>query len=231
MILQRQGRKRAVCFGVGWVLIVGLALAGCTETPSATAGVDRATTSDNSDTEEQTMSKEAVLAGGCFWCVEGVFLELAGVREAISGYAGGSAQTANYQAVSSGRTRHAEAVRIVYDPEQLSFEQLLEVFFATHDPTQLNRQGPDVGPQYRSAIFYADDEQKEIATAMIARLMSERVFNAPIVTTLEPLETFYMAEDYHQDYVACNSMQPYIIQQALPKIQKVREKFGDLVQE
>lgn len=222
------------------VLMLGMAALGCMQAPSVIADSEVSESDENGNvqaseeaesqgTKENTMTQDAVFAGGCFWCVEGVFLELAGVEAAISGYAGGTADTANYRDVSSGRTKHAEAVRIVYDPEQLSYEQLLEVFFATHDPTQLNRQGPDVGPQYRSAIFYADARQKAAATEMIRRLEAEDVFDNPIVTTLEPLDAFYEAEAYHQDYVACNPMQPYIVQQALPKIKKVREKFGDLV--
>jgi len=208
---------------------------GCNATPTVTASQSTQETQNEVGVErkvitgEHEMINEAVFAGGCFWCVEGVFRQLSGVNEVISGYTGGTAETANYRDVSSGRTRHAEAVRIIFDPEAISFEQLLDVFFATHDPTQLNRQGPDVGAQYRSAIFYANEAQKLAATDIIRQLESEQVFTQPIVTTLEPLETFYVAEEYHQDYVTCNPNQPYIVQQALPKIQKVREKFRDLV--
>ena len=153
---------------------------------------------------------EAVFAGGCFWCVEAVFRQLNGVLDVTSGYAGGDASTANYETVSTGLTGHAESVRIVYDPRKISYETLLKVHFATHDPTTLNRQGNDVGTQYRSAIFYANDEQKQIAEAMIADLTDAKVFHHPIVTTLEPLKAFYPAEAYHQNYVACNLHQPYI---------------------
>ncbi len=172
---------------------------------------------------------EAVFAGGCFWCVEAVFEQLDGVSEVISGYAGGSANTANYGAVSTGRTGHAEAVKIVYDPRKVSFEQLLKVHFATHNPTTLNRQGNDVGTQYRSAIFYAGDEQKAVAEAFLADLRDAKVFKQPIVTTLEPLKGFYPAEAHHQNFVACNLMQPYVRAVALPKVEKVREKFPNML--
>lgn len=172
---------------------------------------------------------EAVLAGGCFWCVEAVFRQLDGVLDVASGYAGGTAQTANYAAVSTGRTGHAEAVRILYDPRKISYDTLLKVHFATHDPTTLNRQGNDVGRQYRSAIFYADRQQKELAEAMIADLRSAGVYKRPIVTRLEPLKAFYPAEAKHQDYVACHLQQPYVQSVALPKVEKVRTKFKELL--
>jgi peptide methionine sulfoxide reductase msrA/msrB len=170
---------------------------------------------------------EAVIAGGCFWCVEAVFKQLDGVHDVVSGYTGGSAQTANYEAVCSGRTGHAEAVRIVYDPQKVSYEQLLRVHFATHDPTTPNRQGDDIGAQYRSTVFFANEEQRQIARALIADLNAEQVFKSPIVTTLEPLKAFYPAEAKHQDYVACNPGNPYVRAVALPKVEKVREKFKE----
>jgi len=172
----------------------------------------------------------AVVAGGCFWCVEAVFEQLEGVLDATSGYAGGNAETAQYGAVSGGQTDHAEAVKITYDPQKVSFGQLLKVFFTVaHDPTQLNRQGPDTGRQYRSAIFYDSEQQKKVVEAYIHQLERERLFEAPIVTALEPLDAFYPAEEYHQDYALENPRQPYIVSQAQPKVQKVREKFGDLL--
>ena len=174
---------------------------------------------------------EAVFAGGCFWCVEAVFEELDGVIEAVSGYAGGTKETANYEAVCSGTTLHAEAVKIVYDPSKISYDKLLEVHFATHDPTTLNRQGNDVGPQYRSAIFYASDQEKELARAFIADLTESKAFKRPVVTTLEPLTAFYEAEKYHQNYACQNLNQGYIRGIALPKVQKVREKYKDLLKE
>jgi peptide-methionine (S)-S-oxide reductase len=172
--------------------------------------------------------KAAVFAGGCFWCVEAVFLELKGVISVRSGYAGDSEATANYRAVCSGRTNHAEVIEVKYDPSQTTFGQLLKIHFSVaHDPTQLDRQGNDMGRQYRSAIFYADDEQKRVAEAYIRQLNDARVFNSPIVTTLEPLKAFYVAEDYHQNYAALNPGQPYITYVAQPKVEKLRENFGD----
>src|SRR5690606_25160999 len=153
----------------------------------------------------------AVFAGGCFWCTEAVYRDLEGVKKVTSGYAGGTAASANYEAVCSGRTDHAEAIEIVFDPSKTSYGELMKIFFSiAHDPTQLNRQGNDVGRQYRSAIFYADAEQKKTAEAYIAQLTGAKVFDDPIVTTLEPLEKFYPGEAYHQDYARRNPMQPYI---------------------
>lgn len=171
---------------------------------------------------------DAVFAGGCFWCTEAVFEPLAGVYEVVSGYAGGTADTANYQAVSNKLTDHAEAIRISYDPSVITYGELLKIFFTVaHDPTQLNRQGNDVGKHYRSAIFYANDEEKQAAQAYIEQLTEAKVFDKPIVTTLEPLNAFYVAEAYHQDYAALNPNQPYIFYQALPKVEKLKEKFSD----
>jgi peptide-methionine (S)-S-oxide reductase len=170
----------------------------------------------------------AVLAGGCFWCTEAVYRELDGVNSVVSGYAGGTAETANYEAVCGGRTNHAEAIEIRYDPAKISFGQLLKIFFSVaHDPTQFNRQGNDVGRQYRSAIFYADDEQKRVAQAYIGQLDASKVFGRPIATTLEPLERFYPGEDYHQDYAARNPHQPYIAMTAAPKVRKLRGTYGE----
>lgn len=170
----------------------------------------------------------AVFAGGCFWCVEAVFKELDGVLAVTSGYAGGTAETADYETVCSGTTDHAEAVRVRFDPRRISYGQLLKVFFSiAHDPTQLDRQGNDVGRQYRSAIFYADEAQREVAEAYIRQLDAAGVFPAPIVTRLEPLEAFYEAEDYHQDYAACHPRQPYIAYAAAPKVAKLRQYYGE----
>ena len=178
----------------------------------------------------EAAEQTAVLAGGCFWCVEAVYKQLDGVLSVTSGYAGGTAETADYHVVSSGATGHAEAVRIVFDPRRVTFGQLLRVFFSiAHDPTQRDRQGPDVGRQYRSVIFYADGEQKRVAEAYIAQLDQARVFDAPIVTEVQPLQAFYEAEAYHQDYAERNPMQPYIVFNALPKVRKVRAYFADRV--
>jgi methionine-S-sulfoxide reductase len=168
----------------------------------------------------------ATFAGGCFWCTEAAFEQLDGVLDVTSGYIGGSADTANYKAVCSGNTGHAEAIRITYDPARISFEQLLSVFFDAHDPTQLNRQGNDIGTQYRSAIFYADDNQRQAAEAKIRELTAANAFARPIVTTLESASTFYPAEDYHQDYARLNPDQPYIQAVSVPKVCKVRDKYG-----
>jgi peptide-methionine (S)-S-oxide reductase len=170
----------------------------------------------------------AVLAGGCFWCVEAVYRQLAGVRDVVSGYAGGTADTADYETVCTGTTNHAEAVLIRFDPGQISYGQLLKVFFSVaHDPTQRNRQGPDVGRQYRSAIFYADEQQKRVAEAYIEQLDRAGVFTAPIVTELKPLEAFYQAEEYHQDYAAQHPAQPYIAYHAVPKVMKLRKYYAN----
>lgn len=170
-----------------------------------------------------------VLAGGCFWCVEGVFEQIPGVMDVVSGYAGGSAESANYKKVSAGETDHAEVVKITYDPSKTTLGTLLKVFFAVaHDPTQLDRQGPDYGRQYRSSVFYANDDQKRVAEAYIRQLDAAKVFDQPIVTRLEKLEAFYPAEDYHQDYVRINPNQGYVVQQALPKVAKAKKAAGAL---
>lgn len=180
------------------------------------------------DTAPVAGEQAAVLAGGCFWCVEAVFKELDGVSSVRSGYTGGTAQTADYDAVCSGRTDHAEAIEVRFDPARTSYGQLLKVFFSVaHDPTQLNRQGADRGRQYRSAIFTTNDEQKRVAEAYIRQLNEAGLFDAPIVTEVVPLETFYEAEAYHQDYAARNPRQPYVAYTALPKVAKLREKYAD----
>jgi peptide-methionine (S)-S-oxide reductase len=174
--------------------------------------------------------QSVVLAGGCFWCVEAVYRQLRGVREVVSGYAGGAADTANYRAVCTGRTGHAEVIKITFDSAVLTLGQLLKIFFVvTHDPTELNRQGNDVGTQYRSAIFYSNQQQHDVAAAYIQKLDAARIFSEAIVTTLEPLENFYPAEDYHQDYAALNPQQPYIACVALPKVEKLRAMFPEML--
>jgi peptide-methionine (S)-S-oxide reductase len=170
----------------------------------------------------------AVLAGGCFWCVEAVYKQLDGVSAVTSGYAGGSADSADYETVSSGRTEHAEAVEVRFDPAKMSFGQILKVFFSiAHDPTTRDRQGPDVGRQYRSVIFHADDEQRRVAEAYIKQLDAAHVFERPIVTEVRPLDRFYEAEAYHQDYAERNPLSPYILFNARPKIQKVRAAYKE----
>lgn len=167
-----------------------------------------------------------VLAGGCFWGVQGVFQHVAGVTGAVSGYAGGDAATAQYEIVSGGRTGHAEAVRIAYDPRKVSLGKLLQIYFSVaHDPTQLNRQGPDIGSQYRSTIFAADDEQARVAQAYIGQLDGARSFDRKIATTIERGRTFYPAEAYHQDYLTLHPNQPYILFHDLPKIENLKRMF------
>lgn len=174
--------------------------------------------------------RKIVLAGGCFWCVEAVYEQLDGVVDVESGYSGGDAFTANYRAVTTGKTSHAEAVRITYDASKITLGTLLKVFFTTaHDPTTLNRQGADVGPQYRSAIFYETDKQKQIAQDYIKQLNEAKYHASPIVTTLEPLEVFYPAETYHQDYAQNNPNDRYIQGVSQPKVDKTREKHKDLL--
>jgi peptide-methionine (S)-S-oxide reductase len=183
---------------------------------------------DHDVTPGSAAPQTAVLAGGCFWCTEAVFLPLDGVASVVSGYIGGSAQTANYEAVCSGTTGHAEAIRITFAPDVISFGQLLRVFFAVaHDPTQLNRQGNDRGTQYRSAVFPADSEQRAVAEAYIAQLNAAKVFGAPIATTIEDGGTFYAAETYHQNYAARNPHQPYVAAVAAPKVNKLVKYFAD----
>jgi peptide-methionine (S)-S-oxide reductase len=167
----------------------------------------------------------ATLAGGCFWCLEAAYLELKGIEKVISGYAGGQTVNPTYQQVCSGRTGHAEVVQIIYDPSLISYRDLLNVFFTIHDPTTLNRQGADVGTQYRSAIFYHNDEQEQIAEEVIKELGNAGLWRSPIVTEVKPLEIFYPAEEYHQDYYARNTYQPYCQAVVAPKVAKVRKQF------
>lgn len=174
----------------------------------------------------------AVLAGGCFWGVQGVFEHLIGVKRVVSGYAGGEASTAQYETVSRGTTGHAESVEITFDPKEVSYGQILQVFFSVaHDPTELNRQGPDHGTQYRSAIFYTDEMQKRIATEYIAQLGKAGSFRSPIVTRVDPLKGFYAAEDYHQDYLIQNPNDAYIVFNDLPKIRSFKRALPGLYRE
>ena len=175
-------------------------------------------------------SEHVVLAGGWFWGMEAVFESLKGVSSAVSGYSGGAADTAHYEMVSTGDTGHAESVDVTYDPSQITFEQLLQVYFlVAHDPTELNRQGPDEGTQYRSAIFYATDAQKQAALAYIKQLQDDKTFSAPIVTQVVPLKAFYPAEAYHQHFVQRNPDYPYVVFNDLPKLKHLREQFPSLV--
>ena len=186
----------------------------------------------SSDIEPSTTkgTQTAVFAGGCFWCTEAVFEQLAGVDTVVSGYAGGDARTAHYEMVGSGKTEHAESIEITFDPAKISFGKLLMVFFAVaHDPTQLNRQGPDYGPQYRSAVFYRDAEQKRVTEAYIKQLTEANAFKKPIATKVTMLKTFYPAEDYHQDFVKRNPNHPYVVENSLPKLSKLKKQFPELL--
>lgn len=201
-------------------------LTGCTASDAATTLPDPVV---DTPAAKAKGTQTAVLAGGCFWGVEAVFEHVKGVTRVTSGYSGGTAATAKYDLVSSGSTGHAEAVEITYDPSQVSYGQLLKVFFSVaHNPTELNRQGPDTGPQYRSAIFHTNDEQKRVAQAYIAQLQAAKVFPRPIVTQVVPLKVYYIAEAYHQDYVVHNPDQPYIVINDLPKIANLKRQFPNL---
>jgi len=176
-----------------------------------------------------TATETAVFAGGCFWGVEGVFEHVKGVKMVRSGYAGGTKETANYDAVSNGETRHAEAVEVVFDPAKVSYEQLLNILFVVaHDPTELNRQGPDVGPQYRSAIFYANSAQKNAADKFIAAITASKAFDKPVVTQVVPFEAFYPAEEYHQDFMKKNPNHDYIVYHDKPKVEALKKQFPEL---
>ena len=177
----------------------------------------------------QAGETSSVFASGCFWCVEAVFESVEGVSEAVSGYAGGKASTANYSDVSGGRTAHAEAVEVFYNPKVVSYETLLKVFFGSQDPTTLNQQGPDRGTQYRSTIFYKNDDEKQKAETYIAQLTADKVFDGPITTTLEPLVKFFDAEDYHQDFEARNPNQPYVRGVSVPRLRKFQAKYPELL--
>jgi peptide-methionine (S)-S-oxide reductase len=174
--------------------------------------------------------QQAVLAGGCFWCTEAVFEQIAGVEKVVAGYAGGDKASAQYEIVSTGTTGHAESIQITFDPARVTYGQLLKVFFeVAHDPTQLNRQGPDYGPQYRSAVFYSNAEQKRVAEAYIKQLEQAKVYKKPIVTEVVELKAFYPAEEHHQNFCQRNPTNPYVMFNAAPKVQKTQKEFPGLV--
>jgi len=201
-------------------------LAMACSTTTAGALPEPATDTPKASTSSQAT---AVFAGGCFWGVEAVFKHVKGVSTAMSGYAGGAAGTASYPMVGTGMTGHAESVEVKYDPSQVTYGQLLRVFFAVaHDPTQLNRQGPDWGTQYRSAIFYTSPEQERVAKAYIAQLQAAKTFSKPIVTEVTPLKGFFAAEDYHQNYLALHPDQPYIVINDLPKLASLKSELPEL---
>jgi peptide-methionine (S)-S-oxide reductase len=198
------------------LLVAGMALAADFPDPAV-------------DNKDHKGKQTAVLAGGCFWCVEAVFQHIEGVTKVVSGYSGGDAETAHYDIVSTGQTRHAESVQVTFDGQKISYGQILKVFFdVAHDPTQLNRQGPDRGPQYRSVIFYQDAEQKKIAEAYIKQLDAAKVFPSPIVTQVVKFDAFYPAEEHHQNFCNRNPQNPYVVNVAKPKVDKVKQKVPEL---
>jgi peptide-methionine (S)-S-oxide reductase len=213
-------------FGMVFLVLAGLAIRGY---PTAAEGAHTLPAPAVDAAPGQATSAVVVLAGGCFWGVQGVFQHVKGVTSAVSGYAGGDKKTAEYETVSSGRTGHAESVQVTFDPRQVTYGQLLQIFFSVvHDPTELNRQGPDTGTQYRSAIFPANGEQADVAKAYIAQLDQARTFRKAIVTRIEPARTFYPAENYHQDFLTRNPANPYIAINDLPKIEDLKRVFPDL---
>jgi peptide-methionine (S)-S-oxide reductase len=205
-----------------------LALAGLAIAPSHAAEDAVVIPAPAIDAKASDGLQTVVVAGGCFWGVQGVFQHTAGIVNAVSGYAGGSKSTADYSSVSSGSTGHAESVQIKYDPGKISYGKILQIFFSVaHDPTQLNRQGPDSGTQYRSAIFTTTDEQKQVTDAYIAQLNAAKVYGKPIVTKVGPLQGFYPAEAYHQDYLTLHPNQPYIAYNDIPKVENLKKIFAD----
>jgi len=204
----------------------GRAYAQARNAPSQNSSEEK----DKSDSSTEKFQL-ATLGSGCFWCTEAVYQQLEGVESVVSGYSGGTPQTATYKLVSTGRTRHAEVVQVKFDPEKVSYEEILQVFWKTHDPTTPNRQGPDVGPQYRSVIFYHDEDQKKIADAYKLQLTRTRAFGAPVVTQVAPYDEFYPAEDYHQNYFENNPQQRYCQVFIAPKVQKFRKEFPDKLKE
>jgi peptide-methionine (S)-S-oxide reductase len=197
------------------------------EVPYALSGKDFSL--ERRSNRMNTNLQTATLAGGCFWCLEAVYDEIKGVQGVESGYAGGHVDNPTYRAVCNGDTGHAEVIQVHFDPNVVSYRDLLNVFFAIHDPTTLNRQGADVGTQYRSAIFYHDDEQKKTAEELIKDLNAQKIWDRPIVTEVAPLEKFYMAEDYHQEYFARNPYQPYCMAVVSPKVSKFRKHFIEML--
>ena len=215
---------------IGWILVLALVSLPVWDRANA---AENATGLPNPAVDDQLASQPgeqtAVVAGGCFWGIQAVFQHVKGVKSATSGYSGGSASTAEYETVSTGGTGHAESVQIKFDPSQVTYGQLLKVFFSVaHDPTQLNRQGPDTGTQYRSVIFYANDGQKRIADAYIAQLGQAKAFRRQIVTQVVPLKAFYPAEGYHQNYATLHPDNPYIAINDLPKVENLKKELPDL---
>lgn len=223
----REVPLRSTVLAAALLIAAGVSLTALRST-AETARTIPAPAVDERAVADAVASEVAVLAGGCFWGVQGVFQHVSGVTNAVSGYAGGEEKTAHYELVGAGGTGHAESVQITFDPDKISYGRILQIYFSVaHDPTQLNRQGPDVGDQYRSAIFPANPEQARIAKAFIAQLNQARVFDASIVTKIEPDRPFYAAEDYHQDFMTKHPYHPYIVYNDLPKIDDLKRLFPD----
>ena len=219
---------RYVLAAVAAAAIAVFAFTGFT-TPAAASAVTVPAPAADVAAAPAAATESLVLAGGCFWGVQGVFQHVQGVVSAVSGYAGGSADTAQYDKVGSGSTGHAEAVKVVYDPKKISYGKLLQIYFSVaHNPTELNRQGPDTGTQYRSTIFPANAEQTRVAQAYIAQLNTANTFGRKLATTVEPLKAFYPAEAYHQDYLTLHPDQPYIVYNDLPKVEDLKRSFPSL---
>ena len=230
----KSASRRPTHFARGALAALTLAAAGFAlwQTPAVSAEDAVVIPAPAIDEKASAGTEKAVFAGGCFWGVQGVFQHVKGVENAVSGYAGGARDDAEYETVGTGRTGHAESVEITYDPSKVTYGQLLQVYFSVaHNPTQLNYQGPDRGTQYRSTIFAANDEQKKIAQSYIAQLDKAKVFSEPIVTTLETGKQFYPAEGYHQDFLTLNPTYPYIVYNDLPKIENLKKLFPALYQE
>jgi peptide-methionine (S)-S-oxide reductase len=220
----RPFRRLSLCAAA----VGALAIAAFATAPSRAAEDAVIIPAPTADAQPASGIETAVIAGGCFWGVQGVFQHTAGVVNAVSGYAGGAKATADYNMVSSGTTGHAESVEIKYDPKKISYGKILQIFFSVaHDPTQLNRQGPDSGTQYRSAIFTTSDQQKKVAEAYIAQLNAANVYKKPIVTKVGPLEAFFPAEAYHQDYLTLHPTQPYIAYNDIPKVENLKNIFAE----
>lgn len=211
--------SKSICFSVSFALAV---LMACSNPGTAQQ--------PKTDQELEGYEK-AYFASGCFWCVEAIFQSVKGVEEAVSGYSGGKIKNPSYRLVSSGRTRHAEAVAVYYDPKVVSYETLVDVFFGSHDPTTPDRQGPDRGPQYRSMIYYLNAEEKAIAEQAVAELNASGIYSNPVVTEVVPFEIFYVAEEYHQEYEVRNPNQPYVRSVSIPRLNRFKAKFPELLKE
>ncbi|MBV9301953.1 MAG: peptide-methionine (S)-S-oxide reductase MsrA [Acidobacteriaceae bacterium] len=215
-------RKQFILYSALALLILGLSTSARQKVDFPDAAIDIPASTTQKD-------QKAVLAGGCFWGVEAVFERLKGVKKIVAGFAGGDKSTAHYETVSTGRTGHAESVEITYDPAQITYGQLLKVYFSVaHDPTELNRQGPDEGTQYRSTIFYMNDDQKRVAEAYISQLNEAKIFSRPVATQVVPFHGFYAAESYHQHYLDRNPNNPYIVYNDLPKLEQLKKQYPQL---